>query len=74
MTLIYKRNYKNMTTLTIKEDINLSLNYFNTYDELVKFVLYDNSVLEIEKLGKEEEKFIHSLGSFQDFKNIAHSI
>lgn len=63
-----------MTTLTIKEDIKLSLQYFNTYDDLVKFVLYDNSVLEMKKLDRDEEKFIHSLDSFKDFKDIAHAI
>jgi len=63
-----------MTTLTIKEDIKLSVKDFSTYDELVKFILYDNAIMEIEKISKEEEKFINSLDSFREFKNVAYWI
>ena len=63
-----------MTTLTIKEEVKLSVKDFNTYDELVKYILYDNLVLEIEKLSKEEDKFINSLDSFRDFKSVAYWI
>jgi len=41
-----------MTTLTINENVKLSKKIFNTYDELVTFVLYDNSILELEELNK----------------------
>ncbi|MCK9272776.1 hypothetical protein M0P65_04495 [Candidatus Gracilibacteria bacterium] len=74
MRLEFKNNFRIMTTLTIKEDIKLSIKDFNTYDELVKFILYDNSIIEIEKLSKEEEKFISSLRSFKDFKSVAYGI
>lgn len=63
-----------MTTLTIKEDIKISKKDFNTYDDLVSFVLYDNSILEIEKLDKDENNFIESLDSFKNFRDIANNI
>lgn len=60
-----------MTTLTIKEDIKISKKDFNTYEDLVNFVLYDNSILELEKLSKDEVNFIDTLGSYNEFKNLA---
>jgi hypothetical protein len=63
-----------MTTLTIKEDIKISKKDFNTYDDLVNFVLYDNSILEIEKLNINETSFIESLDSFKNFRDIANNI
>lgn len=63
-----------MTTLTIKEDIKISKKDFNTYEDLVNFVLYDNSILELEKLSKEEVNFIDTLDSYNEFKNLANSI
>ncbi len=63
-----------MTTITINEDIKLSVKNFNTYEDLVNFVIYDNTNLEIEKLTQEESSFIQSLESFKNFKQIANSL
>ena len=63
-----------MTTLTIKEDIKILKKDFNTYDDLVNFILYDNSILEIEKLDNNEIVFIEWLDSFKNFKEIANNI
>ena len=63
-----------MTTITINEDIKLSIKDFNTYEDLVNFIIYDNTNLEIESLNKEETTFIKSLDSFKKFKQIANSI
>jgi hypothetical protein len=63
-----------MTTLTINENINLKTNNFATYEDLVNFILFDNLSLEIEELSYEESKFINSLNSFQELKNIANLV
>jgi hypothetical protein len=62
-----------MTTLTINEDIDIKTDY-KTYDELVNFILYQNSVLEYENLDDNEVSFLESMDSFKKFKNIANSI
>ncbi len=63
-----------MTTLTINENVKLSRKNFDTYDELVTFVLYDNSILELEELNKWEETFLNKLNSYKDFKDKANFI
>lgn len=61
-----------MTTITINEDIKLSTKDFNTYQDLVNFIIYDNTNLEIEDLTQEEINFIKSLDSFKNFRQIAN--
>jgi hypothetical protein len=63
-----------MTTLTIKEDVNLSVRNFNTYDDLVQFVLNENSSIDFEYLSDEESNFLEGLESYKSFKDIANSV
>lgn len=63
-----------MTTITIDQDIKLSVKNFTNYEELVSFIIYDNTNLEIENLNENETSFLNSLDSFQNFKQVANSI
>lgn len=63
-----------MTTLIIKEDVKLPVKEFNTYWDLVDFVLYENSILKIQKLNKEEKIFLYSLNYYKNFKKLANEI
>jgi hypothetical protein len=62
-----------MTTITIEEKIVLP-ETFATYQDLVDFVLYDNTHLTIEELNQDEKQFITRLSSFQEFKKIANTL
>ena len=63
-----------MTTITIKENIKLLNNSFDTYDNLVNFIIYNHIDLQIEELNQNEKKFINWLKSYKNFKNVANLV